>query len=179
MGVDLPDEIPQSALQQYNYYMDTGRLRIHTSNMKNANTREHLEMIKNQCLENLSRLPAAPGAAMTERPPLNETHEEPDEELDERGGGRLAMERRRAQDDLSDNEDDYCGYDVVTSSPPTKRMRMGENSIPPTGVLTNSIQAQINHQHLKEDFIHGPSDEELACMSSESEVDPEVMRRPI
>lgn len=28
MGVDLPDNIPESALNEYNYYLDTQRLRI-------------------------------------------------------------------------------------------------------------------------------------------------------
>eukprot|EP00803_Ostreobium_quekettii_P006739 evm.model.scf_462.1 EVM.evm.TU.scf_462.1 scf_462:1241-5962(-) len=95
MNVDLPDEIPDSALQEYNYYMDTGRLRIHQSNMKNANSQEHLETIRNRALDNLSRLPAAPGAPISERPPLHEVPEEMEEEIDERGGGILAAERRR------------------------------------------------------------------------------------
>lgn len=87
--------IPESALREYNYYMDTGRLRIETSNMRNANTPEHLEMIKNRCLENLSRLPAAPGAPMEDRPPHHVVHLDSEGDPDQRGGGQYAAEVRR------------------------------------------------------------------------------------
>lgn len=49
--------------------MDTHKLRIMVSNMKNSNSREKLEHIRNTVLENLTRLDAAPSAAMSERPP--------------------------------------------------------------------------------------------------------------
>ena len=49
--------------------MDTHRLRISVSNMKNANSREALERIKRTVLDNLSHLPAAPSAHMAPRPP--------------------------------------------------------------------------------------------------------------
>ena len=75
--------------------MDTGRLRIETSNMRNANTAENLEMIKMRCLENLSRVPPAPGAPFQERPPHRELSSDVEEDPDERGGGQLAAERRR------------------------------------------------------------------------------------
>ena len=75
MGCDLPDEyvfflvsssrfgchlcdayrLPESSLVFHNFYMDTGRLRIQTSNMRNANTPDFLEKIKIQCLQNLSK----------------------------------------------------------------------------------------------------------------------------
>ena len=49
--------------------MDTHRLRISVSNMKNANTREQLEHIKTTVLRNLSSMDAAPSAHMAPRPP--------------------------------------------------------------------------------------------------------------
>ena len=49
--------------------MDTHRLRISVSNMKNANTREELELIKATVLKNLSDLDAAPSAQLAPRPP--------------------------------------------------------------------------------------------------------------
>lgn len=57
MGVDLPDLLPDTSLNDFNYYMDTQRLRIAVSNMKNANTREELEEIKTKVLQHLSKLP--------------------------------------------------------------------------------------------------------------------------
>ena len=61
--------IPESALSEYNYYMDTSKLRITVSNMKNANSRAELERIKTTILENLSKLPAAPSVPFEHRPP--------------------------------------------------------------------------------------------------------------
>ncbi len=61
--------IPDSALSEYNYYMDTSKLRITVSNMKNANSRAELERIKTTTLENLSKLPAAPSVPFESRPP--------------------------------------------------------------------------------------------------------------
>jgi hypothetical protein len=47
--------LPDSALGQYNYYLDTQRLRIAVSNMKNSNTPEELEKIKQQVRTALGR----------------------------------------------------------------------------------------------------------------------------
>ena len=51
--------------------MDTHRLRISVSNMKNANTRDKLEAIRVSVLSNLSKLPPAPSAPLAPRPPSN------------------------------------------------------------------------------------------------------------
>ncbi len=59
------------ALRNYDYYMDTHRLRISVSNMKNANSREQLEHIKLTVLQNLAQLDAAPSAHMAPRPPAH------------------------------------------------------------------------------------------------------------
>lgn len=40
--------LPDTALGEYNYYMDTGRLRIETSNMMNNNTVEDLRAIRDK-----------------------------------------------------------------------------------------------------------------------------------
>ena len=61
--------LPTKALSNYDYYMDTHRLRISVSNMKNANTREQLEHIKQTVLRNLSAMDAAPSAQLAPRPP--------------------------------------------------------------------------------------------------------------
>lgn len=51
LGVEMADELPSKALSEFNYYMDSGRLRIQTSNMKNANTREYLDKVVTTCLQ--------------------------------------------------------------------------------------------------------------------------------
>ena len=61
--------IPDKALQEYDYYMDTHKLRIVVSNMKNANSRQDLDKIRNTVLETLSKLPAAPSVPFEKRPP--------------------------------------------------------------------------------------------------------------
>ena len=63
--------LPMEALSEYDFYMDTHRLRISVSNMKNANTRDKLEAIRVSVLSNLSKLPAAPSAPLAPRPPSN------------------------------------------------------------------------------------------------------------
>ncbi|KDD73808.1 histone deacetylase, partial [Helicosporidium sp. ATCC 50920] len=69
LGEDLEDELPPAALQQYNYYMDTGRLRIDVSNMRNSNSRETLDRIRTTVLEALSQLPPAPSPQIAAKPP--------------------------------------------------------------------------------------------------------------
>ena len=68
----LPGRIPEVAYRDFDYYMDTHRLRIATSNMKNANTRERLDEIRTTILQNLKELPAAPSAQMQVAPPKTE-----------------------------------------------------------------------------------------------------------
>jgi len=107
LGVEMEDELPSQALADMNYYQDTGRLRIQTSNMKNANTREYLDKLVQQCLQNLSKLPAAPSVGFQSVPPamggVDPGAEEGDP--DQRGGGQAANELRIAQDDERDGGD--------------------------------------------------------------------------
>eukprot|EP00887_Chlorella_sp_A99_P004939 scaffold4.g4939.t1 len=107
-GADLPDEIPPSAYSEYDYYMDTHRLRIAVSNMKNINTRESLDRIRTTILENLSQLPPAPSAQMAVAPPQVAKPELPEEEMEVRGGGQAYDDKRvvKEHDYASDEEDD-------------------------------------------------------------------------
>ena len=68
----LPRRLPEAALSDYDYYMDTHKLRISASNMKNANSRAELERIKTTVLQNLSKLPAVPSVGFQDAPPLHE-----------------------------------------------------------------------------------------------------------
>ncbi|GMH39063.1 hypothetical protein BSKO_06961 [Bryopsis sp. KO-2023] len=189
MGSEMSDKIPERALREYNYYMDTGRLRIETSNMRNANTAEHLEMIKMRCLENLSRVPPAPGAPLQERPAHHELSSDPEEDPDVRGGGQAASERRREQDDESDSEDDYRIRPSMNSSPPPKRMRVVENG-PMLGHMDDhggdpqeeEMEGMGQADDMKIDEEAGQmmvdmfrGDDNMGGMSSASEVDPETM----
>lgn len=82
-------------LADYNYFMDTQRLRIAVSNMKNANVPEELERICTLVLQNLSQMPAAPSAQFTQQPAPHKKPEMPEEDPDVRGGGQAYEDKRR------------------------------------------------------------------------------------
>ena len=64
-----PCSLPDKALSDFDYYMDTHKLRITVSNMKNANTVAQLESMRDTVLQNLSQLPPAPSVPFTRPPP--------------------------------------------------------------------------------------------------------------
>lgn len=107
LNKDLDDTLPESSYEEYDYFMDTHRLRIETSNMKNSNTISYLEEIKTSILEQLRELPPAPSAHMVAKPPKQEMHDElPEEDMDARGGGQAYEDRRVVKD-----EDGYVSGD--------------------------------------------------------------------
>jgi len=109
MGHDLPDELPTSSLNEFNYYMDNQRLRIEVSNMENSNKREDLDRVKQQVLENLTQLPAVPSVPIVAAPPLAKVPDLPDEDMDVRGGGQAHADRRVGRGDVSDDEGEGGG----------------------------------------------------------------------
>ncbi|KAL6764497.1 hypothetical protein V8C86DRAFT_2471108 [Haematococcus lacustris] len=109
MGVDLPDKLPDAALHEYNYYLDTGALRISVSNMKNTNTREELDDIKRRVLEHLSQLPPVPSAHMAYVPKVRPAQELPEEDPEQRGGGQVHEERRRVKPGHESDEEEGTG----------------------------------------------------------------------
>jgi hypothetical protein len=64
-----PCSLPEKALSEFDYYMDTHKLRITVSNMKNANTVVQLQSMRDTVLQNLSQLPPAPSVPFTRPPP--------------------------------------------------------------------------------------------------------------
>ncbi|KAK9845660.1 hypothetical protein WJX84_005953 [Apatococcus fuscideae] len=106
LGMDLPDTLPTGALREFDYYADTRKLRITVSNMKNANSREQLEAIKTVVLQNLSRLNAAPGAAIAPVPAQYQQAEKPEEEMEVRGGGQAFADARTVKEHDYASDDD-------------------------------------------------------------------------
>jgi histone deacetylase 1/2 len=99
LGLDLPDDLPPGALDEYDYYVDTHRLRIAVSNMRNANTREGLAAITRTVLANLSRLPPVPSVPFTQPPPaMGGEGVPPEPDMDIRGGGAAAEDARVVKD---------------------------------------------------------------------------------
>lgn len=103
LGRELEDVLPASDYSEY--FGPTNTLHITPSNMENQNTREYIDGIRNRILENLSKLPARPGAPFYQVPPdlvsaqTQDMNMEPDlSEGEDRGGIYL---------DYGKNEDDF------------------------------------------------------------------------
>ena len=103
LGCDLEDVMPANEYSEY--FGPTNTLHITPSNMENQNTREYIDGIRNRILENLSKLPARPGAPFYQVPPdlvsaqTQDMNIEPDlSEGEDRGGIYL---------DYGKNEDDF------------------------------------------------------------------------
>lgn len=110
LGIDLPDELPESSYTDYDYYMDTHRLRIAVSNMQNKNTREKLEEMRTTILEHLQDLPPAPSAQMAVPPPAMRVQGDlPEEEMEVRGGGQAYEDRRIVKDEDGYGSDEEGG----------------------------------------------------------------------
>ena len=103
LGCDLEDVMPANEYSEY--FGPTNTLHITPSNMENQNTREYIDGIRTRILENLSKLPARPGAPFYRVPPdlvsaqTQDMNIEPDlSEGEDRGGIYL---------DYGKNEDDF------------------------------------------------------------------------
>ncbi|KAF8061951.1 HDAC1 [Scenedesmus sp. PABB004] len=106
MGHDLPDQLPESVLNSFNYYMDNQRLRIEVSNMENSNTLAELEKIKNKVLEQLQALPPVPSVPLMVVPATAKIPDLPEEDPDVRGGGQDHEDRRTNGDGEAADESD-------------------------------------------------------------------------
>jgi histone deacetylase 1/2 len=125
--------------------MDSQRLRIAVSNMKNANGREELDRIRTAVLRHLSELPAVPSAQFALAPPVQAAPELPEEEMEVRGGGQAYDDARRVRD--GDESDDDAGplHRDDTAGPPAVKaeaaapadagpeVAMGEAAVEPAG----------------------------------------------
>lgn len=80
LGVEVDDKMPQH--EYYEYFGPDYTLHVAPSNMENKNTRQALEVIKSNLLDNLSKLRHAPSVQFQERPPDTE-FAEPDEDLED------------------------------------------------------------------------------------------------
>jgi histone deacetylase 1/2 len=109
LGLELDDELPASALAEYDYYMDTHKLRIAVSNMRNANTRDALEHIQRTVLANLAKLPPAPSVPIQEAVAGAKLPDMGEGDPDVRGGGGRAADARAAKADDGYGSDAEAG----------------------------------------------------------------------
>lgn len=108
--------LPEAFLDKHNYYMDTRRLRIDTSNMMNMNTKPQLLKIRDQVLRNLSTLPPPSGAAISHQPAPGILPDPPEADPDVRGGGKELDDVRIVKDGY-DSDEEGAGNRVVERAP--------------------------------------------------------------
>ncbi|KAJ5551570.1 hypothetical protein N7535_000485 [Penicillium sp. DV-2018c] len=116
VGESLPPELPYN--DYYEYFAPDYQLDVRPSNMDNANTREYLDKIRNQVVENLKRTAFAPSVQMTDVPrnPLLDGMDDEaddvmddldeDENKDKRFTQRRFDQRTEKAGELSDSEDE-------------------------------------------------------------------------
>ena len=102
LGCDLEDVMPANEYSEY--FGPTNTLHITPSNMENQNTREYIDGIRTRILENLSKLPARPGAPFYQVPQdlvniqMQDTNIQPDlSEGKDRGG--IYLDDDKCEDD--------------------------------------------------------------------------------
>ena len=102
LGCDLEDVMPANEYSEY--FGPTNTLHITPSNMENQNTREYIDGIRTRILENLSKLPARPGAPFYQVPQdlvniqMQDTNIQPDlSEGKDRGG--IYLDDYKSEDD--------------------------------------------------------------------------------
>ncbi len=102
LGCDLEDVMPANEFSEY--FGPTNTLHITPSNMENQNTREYIDGIRTRILENLSKLPARPGAPFYQVPQdlvniqMQDTNIQPDlSEGKDRGG--IYLDDDKSEDD--------------------------------------------------------------------------------
>jgi len=105
LDAELSDELPHNDYLEY--YGPEYKLQITPSNMKNLNTRQELEEIRNKLLENLRTLDSAPSVARHDVP--RDQSEEEDE--DDEDAEKVRQDDRRVEhageyydDKFSDDE---------------------------------------------------------------------------
>lgn len=116
--------LPDSFLDRNNYYMDTRKLRIHTSNMMNLNTRDSLVTIRDDCLRKIAALKPPSGAAISEQPAAGKLPDAPEADPDVRGGGAELDELRVVKDGY-DSDEEAAGGRVAERPPPVAESEVG------------------------------------------------------
>ncbi|KAJ5185063.1 Histone deacetylase superfamily [Penicillium cf. griseofulvum] len=116
VGEPLGSELPYN--DYYEYFAPDYQLDVRPSNMDNANTREYLDKIRNQVVENLKRTAFAPSVQMTDVPrnPMLDGMDDDaddvmddldeDENKDKRFTQRRFDQRTEKAGELSDSEDE-------------------------------------------------------------------------
>lgn len=111
LGCDLEDVMPANEYSEY--FGPTNTLHITPSNMENQNTREYIDGIRTRILENLSKLPARPGAPFYQVPQdlvniqMQDTNIQPDlSEGKDRGGIEPFDTNIQAREGTENNTDE-------------------------------------------------------------------------
>merc|ERR1712225_106648 len=132
VGEELDSTLPYN--EYYEYYGPDYELDVRASNMDNANSKDYLEKIKIQVIENLKRTAHAPSVQMTDVPRTTMTggvdededildDMDEDENIDTRSSKRRNDQRITRDDELDESEDEEENYKngVRPQDGPSKR----------------------------------------------------------
>ncbi|CZT06620.1 probable histone deacetylase RpdA [Rhynchosporium agropyri] len=119
VGEELDSTLPYN--EYYEYYGPDYELDVRASNMDNANSKDYLEKIKIQVIENLKRTAHAPSVQMTDVPRTTMTGGvdededilddlDEDENVDTRSSKRKNDQRIARDDELDESEDEEENY---------------------------------------------------------------------
>ncbi|KAK4947328.1 histone deacetylase [Elasticomyces elasticus] len=133
VGDNMQPNLPYN--DYYEYYAPDYELDVRPSNMDNANSKEYLEKILTQVLENLKRTAHAPSVQLTDVPRdslgLNDDDEaalddlDEDENPDKRNTQRKADKYVEKNGELSDSEDETM--DGMNGRPNSRKQRAARN----------------------------------------------------
>ncbi|KIV87040.1 histone deacetylase RPD3 [Exophiala sideris] len=133
VGDNMQPNLPYN--DYYEYYAPDYELDVRPSNMDNANSKEYLEKILTQVLENLKRTAHAPSVQLTDVPRdslgLNDDDEAALDDLDEDENPDKRITQRKADKyvekngELSDSEDETM--DGMNGGPNSRKQRAARN----------------------------------------------------
>ncbi|KAL2914062.1 Histone deacetylase 1 [Polyrhizophydium stewartii] len=107
VDVELPEELPYN--DYFQYFGPDYRLEVQSTNMENMNSREYLDRMKAQILENLRHINHAPSVQMHQVPhdTYSSDDEDDDNESKERRLSQKHIDKRRVpENELSDSDDE-------------------------------------------------------------------------
>ncbi|KAK5162742.1 histone deacetylase [Saxophila tyrrhenica] len=176
VGVEMGNELPFT--DYYEYYAPDFELDVRPSNMDNANSREYLEKIKQQVLDNLKRTTsAAPSVQMQDVPRtavgMDETFDEEEARLDDEDADHEANKDRRytqrlwdkrveRDDELSESEDEEMGASVGVKKQPGRPRRRG------------IMDWKNPHAPADESGLNTPADDDARSLNGDAEDEAEA-----
>ncbi|KAF3483888.1 histone deacetylase 1 [Arthroderma uncinatum] len=193
VGNQLPAELPYN--DYYEYFSPDYELDVRPSNMDNANSKEYLEKIRIQVVENLRRTTFAPSVQMTDVPRdvlVDGMDDEADailDDLDEDENKDKRYTKRRFDNyvekdgELSESEDEESAAANGVRRQPNRERRRGNinyrhidgDSIIDSGIVTPRDESSMPEEDVDQaDKMDEAEDTEVPVKPSPSAVEPSI-----